>query len=190
MLLSHCFKALSSGFISFLYSVLLDFSSTKKTLLSSNTIKSQEEIASLNNPALNSSFCFKTKNGVDSVVVNIESSSGDSFTNGDIETFLTAQLDFGTQLVNKDDTIKQYYYVWKKDGTAMKQIATSFDGEGNPIYVNNPVDNIGDLSMFKEKTIFISSKDIDTKNIFSCLVYDNEIDAFNEYKIDNEVEWV
>ena len=138
--------------------------------------------------ATRNAFCFKTKNGVDSVIVNIESSSGDSFTNGDVETFLTAQLYFGTQLVNKDDTIKQYYYVWKKDGTAMKQIATSFDSEGNPIYVNNPVDNIGDLSMFKEKTIFISSKDIDTKNIFSCLVYDNEIDAFNEYKIDNEVK--
>ena len=130
-------------------------------------------------------LCFKTKNGVDSVVTNIDSSSGTSFTNGDINTFLTAQLYFGAQLVNDGSETTQYYYVWKKDGIAMKQIALSYDESGDIIFAPTPP---SDLSMFKQKTILITGNDVKTKNVFSCLIYDNETDAFNEYQIDNKIE--
>lgn len=130
-------------------------------------------------------LCFKTKNGVDSVIVNIDSSSGTSFTNGDVNTFLTAQLYFGTQLVNGDSETTQYYYVWKKDGIAMKQIALSYNESGDIIFAPTPP---SDLSMFKQKTILITGNDVKTKNVFSCLIYDNETDAFNEYQIDNKIK--
>ena len=135
--------------------------------------------------ATRNAFCFKTRNGVDSVIVNIESSSGDSFTNGDINTFLTAQLYFGTQLVNSDSETTQYYYVWKKDGIAMKQIALSYNESGEVVFAPTPP---SDLSMFKQKSILITGNDVKTKNVFSCLVYDNETDAYKEYQIDNKIE--
>lgn len=130
-------------------------------------------------------LCFKTKNGVDSVIVNIESSGGDSFTNGDVNTFLTAQLYFGSQLVNGDNETTQYYYVWKKDGIAMKQIALSYNESGEVVFAPTPP---SDLSMFKHKSILITGNDVKTKNVFSCLVYDNETDAYKEYQIDNKIE--
>ena len=135
--------------------------------------------------ATRNAFCFRTRNGVDGIIVNIESSSGDSFTNGDIRTILTTKMYFGSQLVNSEDSSVQYYYVWKKDGAAMKSIVSP--GDGNPIIMPNPVDNPGDLSMFREKSILITGEDVKTKNIFSCLVFDNENDAYREYQIDNEV---
>ena len=135
--------------------------------------------------ATRNAFCFKTKNGVDSVIVNIESSSGDSFTNGDVNTVLTAQLYFGSQLVNGDNETTQYYYVWKKDGIAMKQIALSYNESGEVVFAPTPP---SDLSMFKQKSILITGNDVKTKNVFSCLVYDNEADAYKEYQIDNKIE--
>ena len=92
---------------------------------------------------------------------------------------------FGSQLVNSEDASIQYYYVWKKDGAAMKSIVSP--GDGNPIIMPNPIDEPGNLSMFREKSILITSEDIKTKNIFSCFVFDNGNDAYREYQIDNEV---
>lgn len=141
--------------------------------------------------ATRNAFCFKTRNGVDGVIVNIESSSGDSFTNGDIRTVLTTKMYFGSQLVNSDDASIQYYYVWKKDGAAMKSIVSPRLGEdGNPIIMPNPVDNPDNpekLSMFKEKSILITGDDVKTKNVFSCFVFDSESDAYREYQIDNKI---
>ena len=141
--------------------------------------------------ATRNAFCFKTRNGVDGIIVNIESSSGDSFTNGDINTVLTTKMYFGSQLVNSDDASIQYYYVWKKDGAAMKSIVSPRSGEdGNPIIMPNPVDNPDDpekLSMFKEKSILITGDDVETKSVFSCFVFDSESDAFREYEMDNKI---
>ena len=94
-------------------------------------------------------------------------------------------------MVNSDDASIQYYYVWKKDGAAMKSIVSPRLGEdGKPIIMPNPVDNPENLSMFKEKSILITGDDIETKNIFSCFVFDSESDAYREYQIDNKINWV
>ena len=98
---------------------------------------------------------------------------------------------FGSQLVNSDDASIQYYYVWKKDGVAMRSIVSPRLGEdGNPIIMPNPVDNPDNpekLSMFKEKSILITGDDVETKNVFSCFVFDSESDAYREYQIDNKI---
>ena len=67
----------------------------------------------------------------------------------------------------------------------MKQIALSYNESGEIVFVPIPP---SDLSMFKQKTILITGNDVKTKNVFSCLIYDNETDAFNEYQIDNKIE--
>ena len=68
----------------------------------------------------------------------------------------------------------------------MKQIALSYNESGEVVFAPTPP---SDLSMFKQKSILITGNDVKTKNVFSCLVYDNETDAYKEYQIDNKIEW-
>lgn len=69
--------------------------------------------------ATRTAYCFKVKNGQDGVNIVLRSSSGYTLTTGDLSTILNAEIYYGINLMNGDNSERTYYYVWKKDKKAL-----------------------------------------------------------------------
>lgn len=113
--------------------------------------------------ASRTAFVFKIKNGTDSYVTHISSSAGLTFTNGNGETTLEAQLYAGITQLN---ATKQYYYLWQKK-----------DSETDNYTI------VPYRSLLTSKTMKVSAADIAKTATYICDLYDNKEEVeklFNE----------
>lgn len=139
--------------------------------------------------ATRDSFCFKNRNGADSIIVSIKSSSGDTLTSGDINTELTAQVYFGSQLMNETE---QYYYVWKKDDVAISTLkvktVSQVENEDTTYSTIESINEYGyeDESFFLQKTIYITAADFGVKANYGCAIFTEKEEAQAEYLLNNE----
>lgn len=142
--------------------------------------------------ATRSANCFKIKNGSDGINVIMRSSSGMSLMSGDTETELTTEVFYGTQLMNDEDSKTQFFYVWKKDGVALSNIQVSSVELIDNLDENDPVktrtitklaakkeNGKGNEDFFKQKNIYITAADFESKAIYRC-------DVFSKLKKENK----
>lgn len=91
----------------------------------------------------------------DPVYIVIESSAGDKFTNGNVNTTLTCKVYDANGEV--DIVGSKYTYTWEK-----------FDKNGNKVeWADKTTEKLG-------KVISVTSNDVDSKNIFSCSITENK----------------
>lgn len=139
--------------------------------------------------ATRDAFCFKTRNGADSIIVSISSSSGDTLTSGDVKTDLEAQVFFGSQLMNETE---QYYYVWKKDNIAISSIKvrtiSQIENEDTTFSTIETIENYdyNNANFFKQKRIYITAADFGLKAVYGCAVFTTLEEAKAEYLLNNE----
>ena len=106
----------------------------------------------------------------------LRSSAGVSFINGEGSTDLTAELYFGSQLVN-DGTVP-YYYVWKKDSVALSELQISA--------TTRITRAANKKEIFNYKTILVSPMDFGKKAVYSCYIFTTVDEAIEEYLKNNE----
>jgi len=126
--------------------------------------------------AVRTAFAFKSRNGADSITVVLRSSAGVSFINGEGSTDLSAELYFGSQIMNDGST--SYYYVWKKDDVAMSKLRISTD--------TLLTRETNKKQIFNYKTILVSPTDFGKKAVYSCYIFTTVDEAIDEYIKDND----
>lgn len=141
------------------------------------------------NKATRSGFCFKNRNGADSISILINSTSGDTLASGDISTILEAAIYYGTQQMNDK---QQLYYVWKRDEVALSSLRrweeseitnddTTITTKGEAVDV--PTDS---STFFTQSKIYITAADFGLKAIYGCAVFTTLEEAIAEYNLLNE----
>lgn len=104
----------------------------------------------------------------------IKSSSGNSLSSGDAETTLSLDFFYGDIKRNIEDN---YYFLWKKDGTNLKEIFIPGQTKSIP---SSDKDNF-----YKQDEIIVKAIDFGLKSVYSCYVYSTLEDA-----VDGNEEWV
>ena len=139
---------------------------------------------------------------IDSVSINLRSSSGTVLTNGDLSTDLSVEIVYGTQVVNNEESELSFYYVWKRNDTALSSlpyIVKRTEEIPDPDEIDEPEirefyeveslkiqEGIVPANFFKQKEIHVSVNDFGLKAEYYCIVFDNENDARKEYLLMNE----
>ena len=93
----------------------------------------------------------------DPIYCKLESSQGDKFTNGNIQTVLTCRVFDGTGEIDKQGT--KYTYTWQKLSNGK---AVAFTTEEGKSYYN--------MTEVTGKTITIGSEHVSSKAVFACTV--------------------
>lgn len=139
-------------------------------------------------------FCFKNRIAADGVTVTISSSSGYTLTSGDTKTELDVKIYYSSQLVNGENSSKQFYYVWKQDEVALSILDIPYLKETEnedleiikteervSLVAARPETNYANEDFFKAKQIIIDSEDFGLKAKYSCDVFTTLQEAVEEY---------
>lgn len=153
--------------------------------------------------ATRQTICFRIRNGSDGTNVVLRSSSGTALTNGDTETELSVEIYYGQQQINGDNTTKEFFYVWKKDGVALssilEKVLTQEENEEGEIVLKESLQEIVRPDIFTKKKIIIKASDFNLKSDYSCHVYTSlenkkgesgTSSAIEDYKQKNEIQEV
>ena len=144
-------------------------------------------------------YCFKVKNGQDGVNIVLRSSSGYTLTTGDLSTILNAEIYYGINLMNGDNSERTYYYVWKKDRKALssfkkEKVVTEEDPNTSIITSRTELEEYKiengqtNANFFTQKEIYITASDFGMKADYRCDVFSSLEDAKKEYLLNNENE--
>ena len=133
----------------------------------------------------------------------LRSSSGSTLAKGDTETELSLQVYYGQQQINTDDSTKDFFYVWKKDGVALssffEKVIVQKENEEGELVLQEELREIVRPDIFNRKKIIVKASDFNLKSDYSCYVYtslenkvgDLEVNsAIEDYKQKNENEEV
>ena len=147
--------------------------------------------------ATRTAYCFRQRNGQDSINIVMRSSSGSTLTTGDLSTTLSADLYYGMRLANEGEEEQKYFYVWKENGVALssfkRRIVVETTNEStaeitkqetfNEFSVQNGVPSAG---FFKQKSIYITAADFGLKSDYRCDIFTDEQSAKDEYLLNNK----
>ena len=147
--------------------------------------------------ATRTAYCFRQRNGQDSINIVMRSSSGSTLTTGDLSTTLSADLYYGMRLANEGEEEQKYFYVWKENGIALssfkRRIVVETTNEStaeitkqeafNEFSVQNGVPSAG---FFKQKSIYITAADFGLKSDYRCDIFTDEQSAKDEYLLNNK----
>ena len=147
--------------------------------------------------ATRTAYCFRQRNGQDSINIVMRSSSGSTLTTGDLSTTLSADLYYGMRLANEGEEEQKYFYVWKENGVALssfkRRIIVETTNEStaeitkqetfNEFSVQNGVPSAG---FFKQKSIYITAADFGLKSDYRCDIFTDEQSAKDEYLLNNK----
>lgn len=153
-------QAVGGGFAPIIAKVTL--SSTKVPL------GGKVEISFHIDEAARSVECSHNQVGESAMNIIIRSSSGDTLTYGDVETYLTTEIYFGSQ--EATDSYDSLFYFWKKNGEKLTQINTA---TGTFTHDSS--------EFFSQRTIKVLASDLGLKTIYSCEVYKDRASAESAY---------
>lgn len=139
--------------------------------------------------ATRTAYCFRNKNGADGINIILRSTSGSTLVSGDTETELSAEVYYGTQLMNGETEL---FYVWKQDDVALStlvQTETKMEDQEDGDIIQTQIKHTytsADEVFFTLDRILITAEDFGVKSNYSCYVFSTKEEAQAEYNLMNE----